>query len=173
MVQLIPALRAFARSFYRDRDRADDLVQDTLTRALSKIHQFQPGTNLKSWMFTIMRNTFYNRIKIETREAPGEADCIAGRPSIGPSQEWSARGHEISRAISRLPRQQQEVVMLIGVIGVSYEEAAEICDCAVGTIKSRLNRARARLLEELGEADARASVRTEEAHPVHSSSHFN
>jgi len=168
IVQLIPALRAFARTFYRDPSDADDLVQETLTKGLGSIHQFQPGTSMKSWLFTIMRNTFYTRIKIATREAPGAADCASSRPATDPTQEWSARGREIANAIQRLPTQQREVLTLIGVLGVSYEDAAEICGCAMGTIKSRLNRARLKLLEELGEASAHSSVERSEHHPVDS-----
>ncbi|MEO3385361.1 sigma-70 family RNA polymerase sigma factor [Mesorhizobium sp. CAU 1741] len=166
IVDLIPALRAFARTFYRETNDADDLVQETLTRALSSIHQFKPGTSMKSWLFTIMRNAFYTKIKVETREAPGAADCISLRPASDPTQEWSARGREIAQAIQRLPEQQREVLMLIGVLGISYEEATEICGCAIGTIKSRLNRARARLLEELGETSSNASVENDARHPV-------
>lgn len=166
LVELIPALRAFARTFYSDPSQADDLVQDTLTRALASIHQYQPGTRMKSWLFTIMRNTFYTRIRIETREAPGKADCASLRPATDPTQEWSTRGREIARAIQRLPEQQREVIVLIGVLGASYEEAAGICGCAVGTIKSRLNRARLRLLKEMGEDSSRASLERELRHPV-------
>src|SRR5690606_29467249 len=166
IVQLIPALRAFARTFYRDPNEADDLVQDTLTRALSAIHQFRPGTSMKSWLFTIMRNAFYTRIKIEKREAPGAADCASLRPATDPTQEWSARGREIAEAIAKLPEQQREVLMLIGVLGVSYEEAAEVCGCAMGTVKSRLHRARLRLLEELGEESPTSSLERSESHPV-------
>ena len=166
IVQLIPALRAFARTFYRDPGEADDLVQETLTRALSSIHQFQPGTRMKSWLFTIMRNAFYTKIRIEAREAPGVADCVSLRPAADPTQEWSARGREIALAIHRLPEQQREVLMLIGVLGVSYDEAADICGCAMGTIKSRLNRARLKLLEELGEASPNSSVEHDQNHPV-------
>ena len=168
IVQLIPALRAFARTFYREPNEADDLVQETLTRALSSIHQFRPGTSMKSWLFTIMRNAFYTKIRVETREAPGAADCVSLRPASDPTQEWSARGREIASAIQRLPEQQREVLLLIGVLGVSYDEAAGICGCAMGTIKSRLNRARLRLLEELGEASPVSSVEHDESHPVSS-----
>ena len=86
IVHLIPALRAFARTFYREPTHADDLVQETLTRALANIHQFRPGTSMKSWLFTIMRNAFYTKIKIDTREAPGAADCVSLRPAADPTQ---------------------------------------------------------------------------------------
>lgn len=166
IVALIPALRAFARTFCREPDKADDLVQETLTRGLSSIHQFRPGTSMKSWLFTIMRNAFYTRVKIETREAPGATDCASLRPATDPTQEWSARGREIAQAIQRLPQQQREVLVLIGVLGVSYTEAAGICGCAMGTIKSRLNRARLKLLDELGEASPDSSLEHDAIHPV-------
>ena len=168
IVALIPALRAFARTFYRETSEADDLVQETLMRALSSLHQFRPGTSMKSWLFTIMRNAFYTKVRVESREAPGAAECVSQRPATDATQEWSARGREMERAIQRLPEQQREVLMLIGVLGVSYDEAAAICGCAMGTVKSRLNRARLRLLEELGEASPDASVEHDVAHPVDS-----
>lgn len=165
IVELIPALRAFARTFYRDANDADDLVQETLMKGLAHLHQFQAGTSMKSWLFTIMRNTFYTKIKIAKREAPGSADCVSAKPVVNATQEWSARGLEIHNAIQQLPEQQREVMMLIGVLGMSYEEAAEICNCAMGTIKSRLNRARLRLLAELGENSVLSAVERVEASP--------
>jgi RNA polymerase sigma-70 factor (ECF subfamily) len=113
-----------------------------------------------------MRNTFYTRIKIANREAPGAADDAAARPAVDATQEWSARRHEIAGALSRLSDQQREVLVLIGVMGMSYDETAGICGCAIGTIKSRLNRARLRLLEELGEASSRSTVERAHMHPV-------
>lgn len=148
---LIPALRAFARSFHREVDKADDLVQDTLTRAIASIHTFQRGTRLKSWLFTIMRNRFYTDYKRFKREPTGEEQCVSSLPIMQPTQEWSQRGVELKAAMQRLPDAQREVLVLIGVLGVSYEEAAKVCDCELGTIKSRLNRARKRLASELGE----------------------
>lgn len=152
---MIPALRAFARSMIPDRSEADDLVQETLLRGIANIHLFRPGTNLKSWLFTIMRNTFYTNVKLRRRERPGDADCVAGTRAVQPTQEWALRGEEIRQALDRLSPEQREVVVLVGALGVSYEDAAVICGCAVGTIKSRLNRARARILEHFGSDDAR------------------
>ena len=168
IVRLIPALRAFARTFYRNSCDADDLVQETLTKGLAKLHLFEPGTNMKSWLFTIMRNTFYTRYKKHSREAPGRADCVAARPTVDPTQDWSVRGTEIQEAMQRLPEQQREVLVLVGVLGISYEEAADICDCAIGTIKSRVNRARLRLLQELGEKSVHSSVELLERYPISS-----
>jgi RNA polymerase sigma factor (sigma-70 family) len=158
IVELLPALRAFARTFYRDPTDADDLVQDTLLKALKSFDSFEPNTRLKSWMFTIMRNTFYTRVKMYAREAPGAADCVATRPAVEANQEWSIRSREVHDAINRLPPHHREVLVLIGVLGVSYEETAEICGCAMGTVKSRLNRARLHILEELGETSASSLI---------------
>jgi RNA polymerase sigma-70 factor (ECF subfamily) len=158
IVELIPALRAFARTFCRDPSDADDLVQETLTKGIANIDKFQPGTRMKSWLFTIMRNTFYTRVRAYMREAPGLMDCASGRPVEEATQEWAVRGREVHAAINRLPRHHREVLVLIGVLGVSYEETAQICGCAVGTVKSRLNRARASLLEDLGEASSRTLI---------------
>jgi RNA polymerase sigma-70 factor (ECF subfamily) len=154
IVSLIPALRAFARTFCRIPDDADDLVQETLTKGLANIDKFEAGTRMKSWLFTIMRNTYYTRVRVSVREAPGLADCASLRPISEATQEWSVQGKEVHQAIQSLPEHQREVLMLIGVLGVSYEETAEICGCAVGTVKSRLNRARASVLESLGESSS-------------------
>src|SRR4051812_12506093 len=142
IVELIPALRGFARTFCRAPEDADDLVQESLVKGLANLDKFEPGTRLKSWLFTIMRNTHYTRIKAAAREAPGLLDCASSRPVSAASQDWSVQSREVHEAIQKLPEHQREVLMLIGVLGVSYEETAEICACAVGTVKSRLNRAR-------------------------------
>lgn len=160
---MLPALRAFARTFYRDAQDADDLVQETLVRALASFDRFEPGTRLKSWLFTIMRNTFYTKIRVYVREAPGAADCVSTSPTTEAHQEWSVRNKEVEAAINRLHPHQREVLVLIGVLGVSYEDAASICECPVGTIKSRLNRARASVLEDLGEAAPDAKPASDKA----------
>lgn len=161
VVELIPALRAFSMSFCRDMSEADDLVQETLLKGLANIHRFEPGTQLKSWLFTIMRNTHYTRAKRAARERPGAETCASVQPTTPPSQEWSLRGREVERAVQALPPSQREVLVLIAVLGMSYLEAAEICGCAVGTVKSRLSRARHELVARLGEVDAKGVVRIE------------
>ncbi|WP_246679692.1 sigma-70 family RNA polymerase sigma factor [Mesorhizobium sp. B2-3-5] len=158
IVDLIPALRAFARTFCRAPGDADDLVQETLTKGLANLDKFEPGTRMKSWLFTIMRNTHYTRVRAAAREAPGLLDCASSRPISEASQDWSMQSKEVHGAIQALPSHQREVLMLIGVLGVSYEETAEICGCAVGTVKSRLNRARAGVLEALGETSSQSLV---------------
>lgn len=151
IVKQIPALRAFARSFYRDPADADDLVQETLVKALANLDKFEQGTRLKSWLFTIMRNTFCTRAKIARRETPAEDESIMPEATFEPTQELSVRTREVERAFRNLPGQYKQVLTLVVILGESYESAAEICDCSVGTVKSRLNRARHHLLVELGD----------------------
>jgi RNA polymerase sigma-70 factor (ECF subfamily) len=141
----VPSLRAFAISLCGNVDRADDLVQETMLRALANIHSFQPGTNMSAWLFTILRNLFrseYRKRKREVEDADGSyADSLKSQPEQNSHVEFE----EFRTALSKLPSDQREALILVGASGFSYEEAAEICGCAVGTIKSRVNRARNRL----------------------------
>lgn len=129
-------------------------------KGIAALDQFTPGTNMKSWLFTIMRNTFNTRIKAYVREAPGALHCISENSVMMASQEWSLKAGELKLAIQRLPQQQREALILIGLLGSSYEDAAEICGCALGTVKSRLNRARSKLLEELKEESSHSLFET-------------
>lgn len=153
VIEMIPALRAFARILCYSPDDADDLVQETLTKAIANMDKFEPGTKLKSWLFTIMRNTFNTNYRKSIREKPGMPPEIFERQAIAPDQEWSVRAQEVKAALLRLPEAQREILLIIILAGESYEKAAEICGCAIGTVKSRLYRARRRLLLELGEAE--------------------
>lgn len=148
----IPALRAFAWTLCRKDQDVDDLVQETLTKALANFHRFTPGTNLRAWLFTIMRNTFYNAAHKAARERPGDADCVSLDASSPPTQEWSLRGAELWAAIHRLPPHYREVLILVVMLGESYESAAGICGITIGTVKSRVNRARTMVMADLGEA---------------------
>jgi RNA polymerase sigma-70 factor (ECF subfamily) len=152
----IPSLRAFAVSLAQNSDRADDLVQETLVKAWDKQASFQPGTNLKAWLFTILRNEFYSQMRKRGREVQDSEGAMTARLAVHPSQEGKLDLDDFRNALQQLPEDQREAIILIGASGFSYEEAAEICDCAVGTIKSRVSRARARLQEILkisGEAE--------------------
>jgi len=153
IIDLIPALRAFARTLCRNPTDADDLVQETLVRAINSLHQYEQGTRLKSWLFTIMRNTFITSARKYARERPGSDGCVSQLGSTPPGQDWSRALHEVEEAMQRLPQKQREIVVLVAILGVSYDEAASICGCAIGTIKSSLNRARASLLADLGQRD--------------------
>ncbi|MFI0849110.1 sigma-70 family RNA polymerase sigma factor [Mesorhizobium sp. IMUNJ 23232] len=166
LVDTIPALRAFARTFDPRADRADDLVQETLLKGLAAIDQFNPGTSMRSWLFTIMRNAFYTGCKREKRECTSVEDDVGRRLTVEASQEWTLSGGEVQRAMERLPASQREVVCLVAILGVSYIEAAEICGCEIGTIKSKLSRARNRLVEDLGERSASAVVQRRGPYPA-------
>jgi RNA polymerase sigma-70 factor (ECF subfamily) len=141
----VPSLRAFAISLSGNVDRADDLVQETLLRALANIHSFQPGTNMPAWLFTILRNLFRSEYRKRRREVEDADGSYADTLKTHPEQTSHVEFKEFSAALSKLPEDQREALILIGASGFSYEEAAEICGCAVGTIKSRVNRARTRL----------------------------
>lgn len=146
MVEMLPALRAFARSLTRNPAEADDLVQETLTRALASLHQFTPGTNLKAWLFRIERNVFYTRYRKHHRETAALSREVEDMRSVGPQQEWALKIRALRQALEEVPEDQREALLLVSGSGLSYEEAAEVCDCALGTIKSRVSRARTRLL---------------------------
>ncbi len=149
IVALLPALRAFARTFHRTQTDADDLVQETVVRALANIDRFQPGTRLKSWLFTIMRNTFCTRYRVASREAVGIVECVSLAGSVPPDQEWRLRGQELETACGNLPEKYRTAFEFIILNGRSYEDAATYFGCPVGTIKSRVNRARHHLMNEL------------------------
>jgi RNA polymerase sigma-70 factor (ECF subfamily) len=142
----VPHLRAFARSLTGQPDRADDLVQDTVVRALSAAHQFQPGTNLKAWMFTILRNLHYGELRRNYVRLRLLDDTATPEPTVLPNQEANLEVRDFRRAFRQLGDEQREVLMLVGASGLSYEEAAKVCDCPTGTIKSRVSRARRTLL---------------------------
>ena len=150
LVKTMPSLRAFAISLTQNNDRADDLVQETLVKAWDKQSSFQPGTNLKAWLFTILRNEFYSQMRKRGREVQDSDGTLTAGVAIHPGQQGSIDLKDFRRALEQLPEDQREAIVLIGASGFSYEEAAEICDCAVGTIKSRVSRARTRLQEILG-----------------------
>lgn len=147
VVAMIPALRAFAWSLSHNGSDADDLVQDTLIKAWSNRDKFEPGTNLRAWLFTILRNTYYTQVIRRRREVRDETGEYANNVRTPPTQDWSVALRALQTALGRLPAEHREALILVGAAGLSYEEAAEICGCALGTIKSRVNRARARLLK--------------------------
>ena len=145
----VPSLRAFAISLSGNVDRADDLVQETLLRALAHINSFQPGTNMSAWLFTILRNLFRSEYRKRRREVEDPEGNYAETLKSQPEQTGRVEFQEFREALSKLPADQREALILVGASGFSYDEAAEICGCAVGTIKSRVNRARNRLAQLL------------------------
>jgi len=143
----VPSLRAFAISLCGNVDRADDLVQETLLRAIANINSFQPGTNMSAWLFTILRNHFRSEYRKRRREVEDSDGRYAETLKSQPEQYGRVEFREFREALTQLPADQREAMVLVGASGFSYEEAAHICGCAVGTIKSRVNRARTRLAE--------------------------
>jgi RNA polymerase sigma-70 factor, ECF subfamily len=146
-------MRAFAISLCGKPDQADDLVQETLIKAWANQHSFEPGTNLRAWLFTILRNEFYTYLRKRRREVEDADGVIAGNVAVMPQQDGHMNLKDMNAALSQLPPNQREALLLVSASDMSYEEAAAVCQVAVGTIKSRVNRARARLAEVLGLAD--------------------
>jgi RNA polymerase sigma-70 factor (ECF subfamily) len=147
MLRAVPSLRAFAISLCGNVDRADDLVQETLLRAWANLNSFEPGTNMSAWLFTILRNLFRSEYRKRRREVPDGEGTYAETLKTQPEQASRVEFEEFRAALAKLPPDQREALVLVGASGFSYEEAASICGCAVGTIKSRVNRARTRLAE--------------------------
>ncbi|WP_134680939.1 RNA polymerase sigma factor [Paracoccus ravus] len=149
LVDHLPALRAFALSLTRESSSADDLVQDTIVKAWTHIDKFQPGTNLRAWLFTILRNTFYSARRKTKREVSDTDGIHAARQATRPDHDGRLALNDFRVAFQQLPDEQREALILVGASGFSYEEAAEMTRVAVGTVKSRANRGRRRLAELL------------------------
>ncbi|VEJ45926.1 RNA polymerase sigma factor [Bartonella vinsonii] len=156
LLSVLPALRAFALSLSGRHDKAEDLVQDTVMKAWAKQDSFEMGTNLKAWLFTILRNEFYSQMRKRGREVQDTDGIFTQNVAVHPAQYGSLDLQDFKKALNMLSADQREAIILIGASGFSYEDAAAICGCAVGTIKSRVSRARNRLQELLkvnGESD--------------------
>lgn len=147
LAALIPHLRAFGRSLCGNADMADDLVQETMLKAWKARGQYQPGTSMKSWAFVILRNSFLSQMR--RNKFHGEYDELIAERVLVHKDEQSDHLHlgDLQRALLQLPLQQREALILIGAGGMTYEDAAAVCDCAVGTMKSRVSRARTALEE--------------------------
>lgn len=145
IIQYLPHLRAFARMLAQDRTLADDLVQETVLRAISHANQFQPGTNLKAWLTTILRNAYFTEKRSQGRLAQLGTEINIESTTVRGEQEWHLRMRDFECAFNTLPAVQREALVLVGASGFSYEQAAEMAHCAVGTMKSRVSRARLQL----------------------------
>ncbi|MBL8894199.1 MAG: sigma-70 family RNA polymerase sigma factor [Rhizobiales bacterium] len=149
LLNTIPSLRAFAISLSGKRDRADDLVQETLTKAWKHQDSFTPGTNLKAWLYAILRNEFYSQMRKKGREVEDVDGNFSSQLAVHAEQPGHLDLADMRVALAKLPADQREALLLVGASGLSYEETAQICGVAVGTIKSRVNRARRKLAELL------------------------
>lgn len=145
IVRHLPHLRAFARMLSRDRVLADDLVQETMVRALSHADQFETGTNLKAWLSTILRNSYFNEKRSQGRLSQLDMEALSESHGIRGEQEGHMRMRDFNRAFWTLPENQRQALSLVGANGYSYDQAARIAGCASGTMKSRVSRARLQL----------------------------
>jgi len=147
MLAAIPSLRAFAMSLSGNADRADDLVQETVMRAMANINTFTPGTNMSAWLFTILRNLFRSQYRKRRREVEDPDGSYEASLKLPPEQFGRLEFKELVEGLAKLPYVQREALLLVAASGFSYEEAAAICGIAVGTVKSRVSRARQQLAE--------------------------
>ncbi|MEM1149170.1 MAG: RNA polymerase sigma factor [Pseudomonadota bacterium] len=153
LIEHLPHLRAFAMSLTRNSATADDMVQDTFEKAWTKFDKFAPGTNMRAWLFTILRNTYYSAYRRAQREVSDPEGEIVKRMSVKPDHDGHLQMAEFRKAFSALSDEQREVLILVGANGFSIEDTAQMCGCAEGTVKSRLHRARHKLAELMGLAD--------------------
>lgn len=145
LVAILPSLRAFARGLCGNRDFADDLVQEAMTRAWAARSSYTPGTNFRAWMFMILRNRYFTIIRKNARSVSWDPEVAERVLVTAASQENRLHVQDVADALQKLPKEQREVLLLIGANGMSYEEAMEVVGCAMGTIKSRLARGRVAL----------------------------
>ncbi|MER2269120.1 sigma-70 family RNA polymerase sigma factor [Methylobacterium oxalidis] len=158
LIAVLPDLRGFAMSLVPDATRADDLVQETVVRAWAAQDRFLPGSNLKAWLFTILRNQFYTEVRKKKREVEDADGVMAGQLIAPAAQEHGSDLRTIWTHIAKLPPSQREALLLVGAQGLTYEAAAEVIGCQVGTVKSRVSRARSLLTSLLGMPATRSSA---------------
>ena len=147
LIEHLPRLRRYARALTGDVTRADDLVQDTLERALAKLDLWQPGSDLRAWLFTLMHNLFVNQIRVRRPQETVMEDALDEPVSGGQLEALAAR--DIHAALARLPEEQREVLLLVGLEQFGYAEAAQVLGVPTGTVMSRLSRARERMRQML------------------------
>ena len=157
LVALIPSLRSFARGLCGWRDMADDMAQEAMVRGWAARASFTPGTNFRAWMFMILRNQFYSEKRRSWRTAPLDMEMAENTLLANDNPTVPMELLELRSALGKLPDDQREALILVGAGGMAYEEAAQVCQCAVGTIKSRVSRARRALETLLNEAGSRPS----------------
>ena len=150
LTALLPELRAYARFLVRDRSKSDDLVQDTIVRALASIAQFQPESSLKAWVFTILRNAFFEQARRRKREEAALALHGGGGEGL---QQHHGEIADMSRMLWTLPPLLREALVLVGAQELTHEEAAIVCNVPVGTMRARVSRARGKLAEAFGGGD--------------------
>ncbi len=158
LISHLPALRAFAISLTRNRSRADDAVQEAVLKALTNFDKFERGSNMRAWLFTILRNAYYSSQRKYYREQEDVDGALAETMAVKPDHDGLLQFRDFVKAFDKLPDEQREVLVLVGASGFSYEETAAMTGVPIGTIKSRINRARARLAEDLGLYDGAIEI---------------
>jgi RNA polymerase sigma-70 factor (ECF subfamily) len=173
LLAMIPKLRAFAFSLSGDPHTADDLVQETLLKAWDHMESFHEGTNLQAWLFTILRNTYFSQCRSQRFVHEDPDGLKANALCVHPSQDGHLDLQDLRRALELVPTIQREALMLVAAAGFSYDEAATIAGCPIGTIKSRIYRARCKLMEVLKVKSARdfGPDHATEAIVMHSAAH--
>ena len=166
MVALIPSLRAFARGLCGNRELADDLAQEAMMRAWAAHASFTPGTNFRAWMFMILRNQFYTTMRKNSRMTSWDPEAAERLLVEAPPQQHHIHMSDVEKALQKLPAEQREILMLVGAGGASYEEAAVITGCAIGTVKSRLARGRVALAALINGPDEAALKKPARSKPV-------
>jgi RNA polymerase sigma-70 factor (ECF subfamily) len=151
IVSHLPSMRAFAVSLTQNNAAADDLVQDAIVKAWTNFDKFQPGTNLRAWLFTILRNTFFSYLRKRRYEVEDIDAAAASALAIEPAHDGRLDLEDLVKALRYLTLEQRETIVLVGALGFGYEEAADLCGVPVGTIKSRANRAREQLSKMMSE----------------------
>jgi RNA polymerase sigma factor (sigma-70 family) len=171
LVEHLPAMRAFALGLTRNSATADDMVQDTIVKAWTNFEKFETGGNMRAWLFTILRNTYYSSRRKSRREVADVDGIFTESLAEKPAHDGHMQMADFRKALDTLGSEQREALLLIGAWGFSYEEAAQMCGVAIGTIKSRTNRARAQLAEILHhEADGQTEMTDDATMAVLSSS---
>ncbi len=164
LLPLIADLRAYARFLAPQRAEADDLVQEALVRALASLAQFRAGSNMRAWLFVILRNVFYEQARRQRHELAALRQAGADPPAAGPSQEARSDLADLQSHLFALPPLLREALVLVGAQGMSYEDAAAICDVPVGTVKARVSRARRRLAGVLARPGVQDATDPHEQH---------
>ncbi len=159
IIQYIPRLRRYARALTGDRMRADDLVQDTLERALMKFHLWQPGSDLRAWLFTVMHNVFINQLRAQPAHMSAVLDDEATSMAVRPTQSDWLEVRDLQSVLARLPDEQREVLLLVGLEEMSYEETSGVLGIPMGTVMSRLSRGRERLRALLADGGAHTGLK--------------
>jgi RNA polymerase sigma-70 factor (ECF subfamily) len=156
IVDQVPYLRRYAIALLRDRDAADDLVQDCLARAIDRLHLWKPGSNMRSWLFSILHNLYVNSARRGARR-PDRFEIETGHEglhAVPPNQSDRHEVRDLVRALAQLSEEQQQTILLVGLEGLSYAEAADVLDIPIGTVMSRLNRGRQRLRQIIEQGEA-------------------